>query len=629
MRKTMGGKFGWTAIFIIAIAFLLGGCGGGGGGSTGGTGGTGGPPPAASTQINIAGSFSQPVGKITGTVELPGGGAGRSAKAAVANTSVIAYWVKDGDREPLNSLSDRTKANGVFNITIDIGTKTNLDVVVEALIAEAGSGGNLRVAFDNLAADVSNVAGNATTTQSADFFLKIPDSALADIDAVVEMLLENGVSMTSIDEKAEVAALVREVKEAIDNCSNITDDATMKNCYVESIDTAGLPADTQTALTDLKVEYKVDVGNASTAERLYALDKTQSLAAIEKIVALAALGAYDNFDSLFSSIDTASELQEMVTAASYAIASYDSASLSEAAKLVAVKRDILASSAVTAFTNNDVTSLLLDIRAALNTSIANDTADLSAQVTNLDMLSLLSGYDIIEWMFLEVLTDQGFTREGAIEVFDALIAMLGYFGDYSDGVSDMSGMMDNWVTMWDLAAFQAELAKVLVPFDMGDTAKTDDLMRMARDLQTLGSNHTRAQVEEVLSGYLTTATTAKAMALYDKYYGKTDCGFDMNTRTVTGSNCPTQAEIIDLLETHFEKSLPLLDNTITAIGEWIQSPENDIKIIAIGTGARAAQTIYNKMKESTAYEQELSTAVDTAGVSSKLFELVINVEPYI
>lgn len=607
-----------SLMVLAALALVAAGCGGGGGGggaaSTGGT--TGGGGQTASRPVTISGGTNQTAARV----------AGREAAAPVANTSIIAYWVKNASKTPLNvnGTADKTDANGNFSFTIDIGSNTSLDVVVEVLTAAAGSDANVRLALDNLAANATGQTIDAETTQSADFFILTPDSSLAEIDETVDMLIDAGVDLADIDSKAEVEALMTEVGGAVDGCATFTDEATRANCYVEQLDPSALPADAADALEALEVDYVIDSGAGTPAMELFALDKTQDYDTIQKITALAALGGYTDF----SSINTAAELGELVTAMQGALAAYDNAALTGNDRLIAIKRALLASAIVNDFASSDVESLIIDLRSAyLNARIADAAEDLSDNVNFDEMLSVVSGFDMIEWMFLDVLTAEGFSGDDAVEIFDALVAALGYFGDYSSAANS-SALMDQFVTMWDLVAFQAELATVLEPFGMGDTTKTEDLARLAHDLEALGSGHTRSQVEGVFLNYLTAATTAKAMALYDDYYGKMDCSFDVISRTITGSNCPNLSEIIDLLETHFERDLTLLENTINNLGLWIQSSENSTKVIGIGTGLTNAQTLLNRMKQSAATHDDLEEALDEAGVSPKLFDLVINLEPY-
>ncbi|MEW6200691.1 MAG: hypothetical protein AB1546_01860, partial [bacterium] len=133
----------WLSAVLAMIILFICGCGGGVGTTPGTPGGT---PSAQGKTVNIKGAFQR-----GGAPDA----AARTTPPAVANKSVIAYFVKDSSRKLLNSASDRTDANGNFNINVDVGAKPSLDIIVEALEFPAGSNINLRIAFDNLASDTS------------------------------------------------------------------------------------------------------------------------------------------------------------------------------------------------------------------------------------------------------------------------------------------------------------------------------------------------------------------------------------------------------------------------------------------------------------------------------------------
>ncbi|MEW5947417.1 MAG: hypothetical protein AB1742_14600 [bacterium] len=620
MKKTFSSGINLAGAVALCAAISVAGCGGGGGGGGAAGGGGGTPDRIVTVQVDFQNGASR-------AASAEGRAADRSASAAVADTPVIVYWAKDASRKLLNSASDRTDPSGRCNLTVNLGNKASLDVIVEALVAAAGSDSNVRLALDDLSTNLTGLAANDVTTTSADIFVLSSDTlSLAQLHEVVVLMNANSVNLDSIDTAQDASDLVAEVYPAIQNCGGIQDGPTRANCYETQIDSgdAALSADVQSALADLEVEFRVDTGGATTAETLYAIDKNQDLSVIQKIVDMAALASYTDF----TRIDVAPELSELIAATANAVAKYDDAALTGGSRLIAIKRALLHALASTDFANNDVELLISDLRSAYyNAAIASAAADLSALVGTNDLISVISAYDVIEWMFIEVLTDQNMTLAEAVQTFDALVEVLKNFGASTGGGS--AQIMNDLVAMWALASFQAELAKLLEPFDMYDRAKTDNLMVLARDLSALSSTHTRAQVEDVLNDYLSAATTQKALELYDRYYGKTDCAFDPATRTQTGTNCPTQAEIMALLETHYEKPLPLLDSTITGIAQWIQSGENDTLMIALGTGGSRIQQMIELMKQSDANAASISAALDAAGVASELAVLYINLEPYL
>lgn len=626
MIKKMTSKRSITLLAALMMALLISGCGGGGGG-----GGTPATPSTGGTNNNNNNNNNNAGRTITisGTMSSASAGrvAGRVSEAAVASTHIIAYRLTDGSHTAMNSTSDATDATGNFNITVNIGDESAANIIIEALPngATAGATANPRVALENVAANLTGVTADDTTATEGLLWISSPGDSLTNIikPVVAYFAAESIDARTGIDSSATAAALVSAMKTIHTACGSQTGNA-KKSCVIGQIDT--LKASITSAavtdiITDLETDYKVDTGVATIQETLKFLDPRQSDATVNTVVAIA-----NDADVSLSNISTQAEAVEMFDKLANAIAAHDASYATTLAKKLAIKNALLPVQYGDTFTNGDVENLIINLKSAYSGMVGQDAAALSGLVSSNDMISIVSGLDVIEGMLTEVFVEDGqVTRDQAWAMVQAFVYCLSQLGSSSENNTSMQAILDDWVVSYDDATFRDKLHTVFDPLGMNDRNKTKDLMRLSHDLGD--TNGTHDAVEAKLNVYLTPATVVKAMALYDKYYGKMDCSFNVTSRMITGSNCITQAEIVDLLETHFEKPLPILNAVLTGIQQWVQSSANDTKIIAIGTAYTALNDrVYPAFKANKA---ALGPVMDAAGINKELFWLVINLSPYI
>jgi hypothetical protein len=283
------------------------------------------------------------------------------------------------------------------------------------------------------------------------------------------------------------------------------------------------------------------------------------------------------------------------------------------------------------YTYSDVYSSMGLLRSGMAQKIStNAAAAASTLTTSNDINSIISAYDIIRGMLIEVMVKEaGATREDAADAVEGLLEVLADLGESSNGTASFDAVMDNWVVSWADAALATNLMTALFPMEMDVRAKTDPLMMLARDIADLPPGFSDAQLEAVLLNYLSPATTASAMTLYNNNKGK-NCqfGYTFPPLSITATDCPDKEEVISLIETHYEKDLPKLRAVVDGVEAWVNHPDNAINLLGLGNSFSKVEAVYNSMKVSTANKNQLSDALNIAGVKPELFWLAINLEPY-
>jgi hypothetical protein len=601
----------------LAVALAMSSCGGGGGGGT--------TTPVATTGGTTNNTTTTTTLTVSGTMNSTAAGriAGRSAGAALANTPVVAFILGDADRTLINGATDATDANGNFSITLNIGTATSANVVIEAVPSGStlGANTNIRVPLENLGSNLTGVSGDQTTSAQGLLWMFNPGKSLAGaVRPAVAFFAAENIDIRSTLNATSGESLMAAMQAVLTACGDMQEGSAKKTCVINTINGLNVTDSAAASLVQqLELNYKVDTSVATTKEKLQHYAPTQPEENIDAVIAMAtAAGAS------LDAIDSSAEAMELLGKLEQSIASYKASFASELEKKISIKDQILVSLNAETFTSNEVQDILITMKAGYEGVIATEAAALSALVDASKLTSALSGYDNTLGMFVNVFVQKASAnRFQAWAMVDGLIYCLGKLGETSESTASMGAVLDNWAPAYANAAFQDKWHTLLDPLGMNDRTKTANMMQLAHDLgDTDGS---RAQVEDKLDNYLTAPTVTKAMALYDKYYGTLSCNnltLPINFNNL-GSNCPTQDEVVDLLETHFEKSLPVLDAVLTGLQNYVNN--NTTKF----AGLTSLNDIYTTMKASPANKTSLSPAVDAAGIDKELFWLVINLEPYI
>lgn len=580
MRKRIRSLLLVSALGIITL--VVANCGGGGGG-----GGTPTSTTSTSKQVSMTVTFNTSSARVAGS---------RAADAAVASTSVVAYNAHTGAQ--LNTASVATNASGVATIVVDLGTSTSLDVIVEALTAAKGTVSNIKVAFDNLSANAGAVAANYNTTQDADIFIWQPDAALADIQKANDIMVAQGVDvLDTITTAAQAGNYLDAMAPAL--ACDTSDSAcvsTALSTQLASTDAASYDS----AVVTMVTSAQEDAG-WTTVQAIFA-DAGESVTAI----------------------NTDAEKKEIVGVLESAISAWSKTYATTAEKRLTIKEVVVAAKYGNTFTSEDVSSIIANLRASLNSLVAPAAVASTTLVSSNDMSSMMNGYDILRGVLIRSMHENaGASAQTAADSINSLLDVLAALGAGSESTTSMGQVMDNWLPVW--TAQTAALMTALGPLEMADHTKTDNLMQLAHDLQALPAGATDAQVEDVLNDYLSAATTAKAMTMYTDH--KT-CSFSTSGTSVVANNCPSKEEIFDLIETHYEKSLPKLRAFEQGIEDWYNSSDSSLDKIVLGNTYAIMQNVYASMKESSANKAAIGAALDAAGIHKELFWLVMNLEPY-
>lgn len=614
-----------------ALALILAGCGGGGGG--GGSTAASVSPPAGTTSrtIQIDGTFTPAAGRE----------AGREADA-VASKKVVAYVLGDETHRQLNSPSDSTDATGKFTITANLGSVSSANIVVELLDSSstAGDPANLKAAVEAAAANVTGLAGNDTTSAETTLWgYNSSESLATTIKPVVALLSSTVVAKvrSQITSSGKGQEFVTVLKSVYSDCKDKTG-AEKKTCIIDKTDAklaTVSDATVASVVNDVQVDYvqskvNTDVTSSTTADKIKLLAPSSTYAAINTLVAISDEAAKYSQDVSIANIDQSDEAQELLSKLAPAIAAYKANT--GAARSAAVKNELLATLNGATFSVSYVKSYFMYLKAGYASKIATEAVANTTKMTSGDMTSLISGYDTILGALVEVFVNNGkVSSDTASSMVKGLIYTLTKFGDASENNSSMQAVLDDWVTAYAVADFRDKLHAFLDPLGMTDRTKTQYLMELIRDLgYTDGS---RAAVLAKLNEYKTAsklnqATVDNIMVLYDKYYGKLSCSVNYTTKTIGGSNCITQVEILTLFELHFEKSLPVFNAVMTGLQDWVKDPSNTNKLIGVGTAYTVIQNIYPQMKASSTAKAEYGVLLDNAGINKELFWLVMNLEPY-
>lgn len=583
-------------VMIGMMTILAANCGGGGGG------GTAPSTPSTNRTVTVSGNTNNDAPRM----------AGREDAAAVsANTTIVAYNPHTGAL--LSSGNDKIASNGSFNITVDLGTNSALDVVLEiynkvqSKSSASDMKANLKYAFDNLSANSSGITVNYDSTRSATIFVFQPDQVLADIKKADTIMKDKGIDiLDTVTTPALALEFMNSMAEAV-KCG-ATDSQCITNALQASNDSLAASSPVKTMVETAGREYAVDSGWTKIQEIYNASGQTAA-------------------DSI-TNINTADKQKEICWLLSDAIGAWDASYATSLEKFVAVKDVALAVKNGETFNSSDVKTAVTDLWSSLVMKIQHEAASGSAAISETDLGSVISGFDGIRGLLIRMfVTKAGATRADAAAAVDALLKDLAEFGVSSENTAaftDKAGaeaddIMDRWVTTWATAAFAADLMTALSPVDMNDQTKTENLMRLAHDLAYL-TNPTDAQVEDVLNDYLSTETTALAMTMYRDHKS---CDVSSNT------NCPSEEEILALLESHWAKPLPKLRAVIDGLEEWYNSPDSNIEKIGLGNSLLTMKNVYKNMKASSANKSAIGTVLSKAGVKKEIFWLLMNVEPYL
>jgi len=621
-----------AAIMIVLSAALISGCGGGGGGATGG----GTPvvnPPADNNQTvtrTIAGTV------YTSSEQSGSRVASRTADdIPVTNATLKAYNVTDATKTNLITAGGTTGANGVFSATITIPKNTTPSIIIETLIGPAGDAGNIKLALENVSANRTGLLADKGTTRKAVIFELIPDVALNTISGVDNLMAGEGIDATaSITNATRARELVNYVSSLITACPNVGGNPDYDCIHTQignTLAATNLDAEVKKLVERLDTAAKVALGIASINEIIANLiEPDYSRAQVDKIVAVFT-DAGESALSTLNNIDTKPKAAELCAAMSDVVDIWDAAHANTTAKRLAVKDKAMAVRNGEIFTYSDVYISVDKIITGMSQQIATVAADVAPTLTNSkDIQSIMHAYDIIRGMLIEVMVKEaGATREDAADAVEGLLEVLADLGESSNGTASFDAIMDNWVVSWADAALATNLMTALFPMEMDVRAKTDPLMMLAHDIADLPPGFSDAQLEAVLLDYLSPATTAAAMTLYNNNKGKScQFGYTFPPISITTTDCPDKEEVISLIETHYEKDLPKLRAVVDGVEAWVNHPDNAYNLLGLGYSFSKIEAVYNSMKVSTANKNQLSEALNIAGVKPELFWLAINLEPY-
>ncbi len=560
----------------------------------------------------------------------------------IANKELFAYIIGDTSNTNLiTSSSNSTDQNGQFSITIGVPTGTTPDIVIEALIDDANPSNNFKIAFDNINASMTGanaVTGDEGTTRKARVFELISSEALSDITIIDNTFHGVNIDITSTITTSELAQdlfdfiepIILGVDSSQPSCP-MSSGSPDYDCIYDQIDQSIDSSQADTNVNTLCKELQVKAG----ADGLNSLSDSQSKSSVEYVVAI-----FDDADRKISGdnsdvdIDTESEITELVSKMDEAIAAWLATYSTQTAKRVVIKDSALSYLNGSSFTNNDVKSAMTTLKASLQQKIQTVAAQATTLVAETDMGSTIAAYDILRGMLIEVMVeDCAATREDATAAVESLLLVLAQLGEASEEATSKDSLMDIFVEEWDDPTLENNLMTALAPLEMDDPEKTQDLMRLAHDLSDLPSGATDQQIEDVLDDYLDQATTDEAMGLYT-YYKDKECqlqvqSFPFQLNTV---DCPTEEEIIHLIETHYGKDLPKLRAFVDGIQDWMYDSSNAASMLALYNAGREngpVQNIYNGMKASESNKQEISGALTIAGIKPEIFWLVMNCEQYL
>jgi hypothetical protein len=616
---------------IVLGATLVSGCGGGGGGTVSGN-----------PVVNPPADNNQTVTRtIAGTVYTSSeqGGSRVASRIAedipVTNAALKAYNVTDATKTNLITAGGTTGANGVFSATITIPKNTTPSIVIETLIGPAGDAGNIKLALESVSANRTGLLADRGSTRKAVIFELIPDVALNTISGVDNLLAGEGIDATaSVTNATRARELVNYVSSLLTACPNVGGNPDYNCIHTQignTLAATNLDAEVEKLVERLDTAAKVALGIASINEIIADLiEPDYSRAQVDKIVEVFTDAGESALNTL-NNIDTKPKAAELCAAMSDVVDVWDAAHANTTAKRLAVKDMAMAIRNGEIYTYSDVYSSMGLLRSGMAQKIStNAAAAASTLTTSNDINSIISAYDIIRGMLIEVMVKEaGATREDAADAVEGLLEVLADLGESSNGTASFDAVMDNWVVSWADAALATNLMTALFPMEMDVRAKTDPLMMLARDIADLPPGFSDAQLEAVLLNYLSPATTASAMTLYNNNKGK-NCqfGYTFPPLSITATDCPDKEEVISLIETHYEKDLPKLRAVVDGVEAWVNHPDNAINLLGLGNSFSKVEAVYNSMKVSTANKNQLSDALNIAGVKPELFWLAINLEPY-
>jgi len=621
-----------AAMVLCLGAAMATGCGGGGGGATGG----------GAPVVNPPANNNQTVTRtVAGTVYTSSEQSGSRSASRIAddipvtNAALKAYNVTDATKTNLITAGGTTGANGVFSATITIPKNTTPSIIIEALIGPAGDAGNIKLAVESISANRTGLLADKGTTRKAVIFELIPDVAMNTISGVDNLMAGEGIDATaSITNATRARELVNYISSIITACPNIGANPDYDCIHTQignTLAATNLDAEVEKLVERLDTAAKVALGIASINEIIANLiEPDYSRAQVDKIVAVFT-DAGESALSTLNNIDTKPKAAELCAAMSDVVDVWDAAHANTTAKRLAVKDKAMAVRNGEIFTYSDVYSSMGLLHAGMAQKISpNAAAAASTLTTSNDINSIISAYDIIRGMLIEVMVKEAeATRDDAADAVEGLLEVLADLGESSNGTASFDAIMDNWVVSWEDATLATNLMTALFPMEMDVRVKTDPLMLLAHDIADLPSGFSDAQLEAVLLDYLSPATTAAAMTLYNNNKGK-NCqfGYTFPPLSITSTDCPDKEEVISLIETHYEKDLPKLRAVVDGVEAWVNHPDNAINLLGLGNSFSKVETMYNSMKASTSNKNQLSEALSIAGVKPELFWLAINLEPY-
>jgi len=582
--------------------------------------------------------------------------AGRSADAdSLTDIPVKVYQAGDSTETLLNASTDLTDQYGNFSVTIDIGQASSVDVIIEGESDASNPENNVYIALDGVSQTTSGLVGNADSSRKALLFHYAPtedlDTTITNIDGLFnteDIDLREYITGDYTTAATNAADMLSEMKGAMTTCSvsSSTIDDTQKQCLANDIDTRLQTTSAADGVVDmlrsLKTAYKIDLGIETQKEIFYNTDtqdggKDLDWTKIDKVVDIFNDAECDYLSSF--STDSQDQLEELLSKMTDAIAVWDDQTSysTENEKQVAIRDLANAMYFGDTFTQDKVKNAINNL-ARINgywNVVSSDAATMTTRFSASDMRTLMSAYDNIRGMFVEVMVDDvGATRATAHDATESLLEVLAALGAASENSTSAADAMDDWVVAWDETEVRNDLLAFLAPLDMDENDKVKDLMRLAHDLNDLPAGATDAQIKDTMTVYVSEATADEAIALKNKAASQTCtaksyydfvgfAGIDLILSPST--DCVSKEDIVSLMETHYERDLPLFEAFIDGIEVWIES--NEAKLGVVIGNQELLMNVYSDMKNDS-YKTEVGQALDTAGIKKELFYLADTLETY-
>jgi len=338
------------------------------------------------------------------------------------------------------------KTDGSFDITVDFGDDASKDIVVEILVGdnEPGDDGNIKLAFDDLDSDATDVLIDYASTRKAELFEIVGDVALDVISRIDNLFAGQYIDLTeTLTDPDDVEALVDYMVNVIDVCPPEGGDPDY-NCIVgklqDDIDALPVAQEVRDVLADLEIACEQEIGPAGPEDILVYLASECPEATAHAIDAIA-----DDAVVSLAAIDTEKEAASLCKLMADLVAAWNAGG-TNVKKWLAVKdaavKVVFGDIRTDASVPDDVESVIALIRTKYDVKIGAAAAAGTDLITGTDLSSVISAYDIIRGMLIEVyVADGGAKSEDAAAAVESLLEVIAALGADSDA-GTISGVID-------------------------------------------------------------------------------------------------------------------------------------------------------------------------------------------